>query len=58
MDREGGSQNVHVCPHGGRGVLASVHVDYDSHIFTFDIRNLQVMDELDIPQLTCSMFGF
>ena len=32
--------------------------NYDSHIFTFDIRYLQVMDELDIPQITCSMFGF
>ena len=54
----GGYQNVHVCPHGGRGVQASVHVDYDSHIFTFDIRNLRVMDEFDIPQITCIMFGF
>ena len=33
--------------HMGEGgpVLASVHVDYDSHIFTFDFGNLQVLDE-------------
>ena len=54
----GGSKNVHVCPHGGRGSVHVDYEDYDSHIFTFDIRNLQVMDELDIPQITCSMFGF
>ena len=40
-----GSQNIHVCPHGGGG-LGPVHVDYDSHIFTFDsMRNLQVIDK-------------
>ena len=54
---EGGylSMFVHM---GGGWIWASVHVDYDSHIFTFDIRYLQVMYELDIPQITCSMFGF
>ena len=32
---------------GEGGLVHTIHIDYNYHVFTFDIKNLQVLDEFD-----------